>query len=71
MPITPPSQPRPLTLPDGAEARQAWLDSLEDEIAVDTEIQIRNKKSTSYTTCPAKYHVVMLSLNELNKKLTG
>ncbi|MFC0877530.1 T9SS type A sorting domain-containing protein [Saccharicrinis sp. FJH2] len=29
-----------LTVPDGAEARQKWLDSLEDEIAVDTLIDV-------------------------------
>ncbi|MBN1131703.1 MAG: T9SS type A sorting domain-containing protein, partial [Bacteroidales bacterium] len=31
---------RSLTVPDGAEARQEWLDSLEDEIAVDTLIDL-------------------------------
>ena len=31
---------RALTVPDGAEARQAWLDSLEDEIAVDRKINL-------------------------------
>ena len=31
---------RPITVPDGAEARQAWLDSLENEIAVDTSIDL-------------------------------
>jgi hypothetical protein len=31
---------RPITVPEGAEARQAWLDSLENEIAVDTSIDL-------------------------------
>ena len=31
---------RSITVPDGAEARQAWLDELEDEIAVDTSIDL-------------------------------
>jgi hypothetical protein len=31
---------RSLTVPNGAEARQAWLDSLEDEIAVDKTIDL-------------------------------
>ncbi|MGD9202310.1 MAG: hypothetical protein PVI26_12155 [Chitinispirillia bacterium] len=36
-----PSQPRPLTnIPDGVEARQAWLDSMENEIAVDTLLDL-------------------------------
>jgi len=35
-----PATKRSLTVPDGAEARQAWLDALEDEIAVDREIDL-------------------------------
>jgi hypothetical protein len=36
----PPSEPRPLTVPDGVEARQAWLDAMEDEIAVDRDLDL-------------------------------
>jgi len=35
-----PATYRSITVPDGAEARQAWLDSLEDEIAVDTLVDL-------------------------------
>lgn len=31
---------RPISVPDGLEARRAWLDSLEDEIAVDKKIDL-------------------------------
>ena len=31
---------RSLTVPDGAEARLEWLDSLENEIAVDTSVNL-------------------------------
>jgi len=31
---------RSITVPDGLEARREWLDALEDEIAVDTEIDL-------------------------------
>lgn len=35
-----PETRRPLTVPDGVDARRAWLDSLEDEIAVDKDIDL-------------------------------
>jgi len=35
-----PATHRSITVPEGAEARQAWLDSLENEMAVDTSIDL-------------------------------
>ena len=36
----PTSERRPLTVPDGVEARQEWLDAMEDEIAIDTNLDL-------------------------------
>ena len=53
---------RSLTVPDGTEARQAWLDSLEDEIAVDKEIDL----SRLYTMVGSKASDKLLSVTSVN-----
>jgi hypothetical protein len=45
-----PETKRSLTVPDGPEARQAWLDSLENEIAIDKKIDL----SRLYTVVGSK-----------------
>jgi hypothetical protein len=36
----PTSEQRPLTVPDGVEARQEWLDDWEDQIAIDRDLDL-------------------------------
>jgi len=46
---------QPLTVPDGFEARRAWLDKLEDEVAVDTKIDLTRLYKLVGTEASDKY----------------